>query len=193
MKIKIKFPENKRVRNVLRGLIIGVMVWNVILVIFILQLLPNLLDPMMPLIDSSSPELVHVVGQTPSEWLVGLREIKMVDDLPWWTDRDGDSTGVYTGINRKIYIERANNSIVGIYAHEIGHHFWYMNLSEEEQEYYESAYEQDEYRPTLYANTSHKEDFADSFALYITGDPTNRLRDWRYIFFTEKIPLPAQR
>jgi amino acid transporter len=164
------------------------LIGNVSLLLFFLPIVINSYFPPETHVDSNR-ELQLMYALTAEEMTDGLVSIEVVDRFPLWTFKDEKNTsGLYAAVMRKIYILK-DADIPSVYAHELGHHVWHYQLGNRAREIYIEEYENDIYRPTAYANTSVSEDFADTFALMMLGDPTQRIRNtsWRHAFMIDNV------
>ena len=83
-----------------------------------------------------------------------------------------ESRGNYNPADRSIYID-SDDVNVWTWWHELGHHVWFILMTTEEKEAWNNHYLKqralytDGFYPTMYAKKNAREDFAESFMLYV--------------------------
>ena len=126
--------------------------------------------------DNTNPHLLH-----------GLRSIRVTADENDFHELNLNgkkevSIGQYSLLNREILLLEPLGLDVDTYWHELGHHIYYQLLTSEEIKAFDKIHNSSfatKTFPTKYASTDAKEDFADSFELWVFGmnDPIGRRLD----------------
>lgn len=78
-----------------------------------------------------------------------------------------DANGRYYNASEVIQICSSADNMIYVLSHELGHHYRYEYLSEEEREEYQSIANEYSWAMTKYWNTNIKEDFAETFAMWL--------------------------
>lgn len=125
------------------------------------------------IVSTSDPANMQMIALSNPLLLEGLKRVDMIPPPHFSLQKfSPNSAGNYNPSDRRIFID-AHSLSVWTWWHELGHHVWFILMTTEEKQAWIAHYEKqravyaDGFYPTMYAKKNVREDFAESFMLYV--------------------------
>lgn len=124
-------------------------------------------------VEYTSDASAFLIHTTNSDLMGGLQSIKMDQrTLPFVRAPDGmeefELNGIYSEWFKQIRIKKP---VWKTWFHELAHHVWSHHITQTERDRYIRTVEDARFAVTAYAATNVKEDFAETFALWVLNSP----------------------